>query len=123
MTTLLSARYSEREGRGGNGQKSNAFGIIRIIHDGKGLAERILQKQRRRNPTMNKRNRWTLLVALLLGLVIFAGCDSGEKALDEVTGNRAVKQYHKSKKKIEDITERQAERYQNIPDEEKEEGK
>jgi hypothetical protein len=72
---------------------------------------------------MNKRNRWILLVALLLGLVIFAGCDSGEKALDEITGNRAVKQYHKSKKKIEDISERQAERYQSIPDEEKEEGK
>ena len=38
-------------------------------------------------------------VALLMsGLVVLWGCDSGEKALDEVTGNRAVKQYHKSKK-------------------------
>jgi hypothetical protein len=80
----------------------------------------ILQKQTGGNPAMNKLNRWTLLFALLLGLVIFAGCDSGEKALDEMTGNRAVKQYHKSKKKIDDISERQAERFQNIPDEEEE---
>jgi hypothetical protein len=74
---------------------------------------------------MKKRNWRALLVALLLGsgLGIFAGCDSGEKALDEITGNRAVKQYHKSKKKIEDISERQAQKYQSIPDEEKEDGK
>jgi len=36
--------------------------------------------------------------------------------VDEVTGNRAVKQYHKSKKDIEKITEQQAERYKSIPD-------
>jgi hypothetical protein len=48
------------------------------------------------------------------------GCDSGEKAIDEITGNRAVKQYHKSKKDIEKIADRQAERYESIPDEDKE---
>jgi len=57
----------------------------------------------------------TLLIALV-GLGIIGGCDSGEKMVDEVTGNRAVKQYHKSKKDIEKITEQQAERYKNIPD-------
>ena len=57
-----------------------------------------------------------LLIALA-GLGMIGGCDSGEKALDEVTGKRAVKQYHKSKKDIEKITDQQAERYKSIPDE------
>jgi hypothetical protein len=73
---------------------------------------------------MNRWNWFAPLVALLLGLslAIFAGCDSGEKAIDEITGNRAVKQYHRSKEKIDKINQRQAERYKSIPDEE-EEGK
>ena len=53
-------------------------------------------------------------------LSLISGCDSGEKAIDEITGNRAVKQYHKSKKDIEKIADRQAERYESIPDEDKE---
>ena len=57
----------------------------------------------------------TLLIALV-GLGMIGGCDSGEKMVDEVTGNRAVKQYHKSKKDIEKISEQQAERYKSIPD-------
>jgi hypothetical protein len=56
-----------------------------------------------------------LLIALA-GLGMIGGCDSGEKALDEVTGNRAVKQYHESKKDVEKIADQQAERYKNIPD-------
>ena len=62
-------------------------------------------------------------MASLLAFVALSmiwGCDSGEKAIDEITGNRAVKQYHKSKKDIEKIADRQAERYKDIPDEEKE---
>jgi hypothetical protein len=58
-------------------------------------------------------------MALLIasaGLGMIGGCDSGEKVIDEVTGNRAVKQYHKSKKDIEKIAEQQAERYKGIPD-------
>ncbi len=51
------------------------------------------------------------------------GCDSGEKAVDEVTGNRAVKQYHKSKKDIEKVTTQQNERLKGLPDDEKEEAK
>ena len=64
-----------------------------------------------------------LSMAFILGLVTLSviwGCDSGEKAIDEITGNRAVKQYHKSKKDIEKIADRQAERYKDIPDEDKE---
>jgi hypothetical protein len=56
-----------------------------------------------------------LLIALA-GLSMIGRCDSGEKAVDEVTGNRAVKQYHKSKKDIEKIADQQAERYKSIPD-------
>jgi hypothetical protein len=60
------------------------------------------------------------LILGLIGLGLIWGCDSGEKAIDEITGNRAVKQYHKSKKDIEKIADRQAERYESIPDDDKE---
>jgi hypothetical protein len=59
-------------------------------------------------------------ILALVTLTIIWGCDSGEKAVDEITGNRAVKQYHKSKKDIEKIADRQAERYESIPDDDKE---
>ena len=56
-------------------------------------------------------------------LLILSGCDSGEKARDELTGNRAVKQYHESTKKIEKITDRQTEKHKSISDDEKQEEK
>ena len=68
---------------------------------------------------MNYWNRRLLIKILLVavaGIGIIGGCDSGEKVLDEVTGHRAVKQYHKSKKDIEKIEEQQAERYRAISD-------
>ena len=72
--------------------------------------------------------KWHLCLCLatqltVAGLVILSGCDSGEKALDQVTGKQAVKQYDKSTKDIEKITDQQAEKYKSIPEEEKEEGK
>jgi len=60
---------------------------------------------------------------VISGLVVFSGCDSGEKARDELTGNRAVKQYHKSTKDIGKIVDRQTEKYESVPDDEKQEGK
>ena len=70
----------------------------------------------------NRSVGWVL--SLLLGsLVMFCGCDRGEKALDEVTGNRAVKQYHKSTKDVEKVTARQSERLKGIPGDENDEGK
>jgi hypothetical protein len=60
---------------------------------------------------------------MVVGLVNLSGCDSGEKARDELTGNRAVKQYHKSTKDIGKIVDRQTEKYQSVPDDEKPEGK
>jgi len=64
----------------------------------------------------NWRGFFMMLLIVLVGLGMIGGCDSGEKMLDEVTGNRAVKQYHKLKKDIQKITEKQAERYNSIPD-------
>jgi len=72
--------------------------------------------------------KWFLRLCLVMqvlisALVIFSGCDSGEKARDELTGNRAVKQYHQSTKEIGKIVDRQAEKYKTSPDEEPQEGK
>ena len=64
----------------------------------------------------NWRRFFMTLPIALVGLGMIGGCDSGEKMVDEATGNRAVKQYHKSKKDIEKITEQQAERYKSILD-------
>lgn len=59
-----------------------------------------------------------LIVALTVALAS-PGCDSGEKVVDEVTGNRAVKQYHQSKKDLSDVADRQEERFKGIPEEDK----
>lgn len=74
---------------------------------------------------MEHRNWHRFSVALILVLAtlcIIAGCDSGKKTVDEITGNRAVKQYHNSKKDIEKIVDRQAERYKSIPGDDKKDG-
>ena len=42
---------------------------------------------------------WALLISLACSGII-GGCDSGKKTVDELTGNQAVKQYHKSKKTL-----------------------
>ena len=62
----------------------------------------------------------TLLVTLV-SFSLFTGCDSANDVIDEATGNRAVKQYHRTTKKLDKIAEQQAERYGNIPDDETEE--
>lgn len=53
---------------------------------------------------------------------MLVGCDSGEKAVDKVTGNEDVKQFHKLKKDIGKIADQQAERYNNILDADKKDG-
>jgi hypothetical protein len=63
------------------------------------------------------------MLVMISGLALLSGCDSGEKARDELTGNRAVKQYHQSTKNVETIVDRQTEKHKSIPDDEKEEGK
>ena len=63
------------------------------------------------------------LLVMAIGLGIVGGCDSGQNAIDEATGNRAIKQYHKMAKDLEAIADQQAERYGNIPDNDPEEDK
>lgn len=65
--------------------------------------------------TWNWRGLFLCTWIALSGLFMIGGCDSGEKAIDEATGNRAVKQYHNAKKDIENIAEKQAEKYATIP--------
>ncbi|MHB8137338.1 MAG: hypothetical protein ACYDGO_03000 [Smithellaceae bacterium] len=43
-----------------------------------------------------------------------SGCDSGDKVIDEATGNRALKQYNVAKDKLKTIEEKQKEKYKNI---------
>ncbi len=66
----------------------------------------------------NWRHIFMALLITVVGMGMIGGCDSGEKVVDEVTGNRAVKQYHKSKKDLEKIEEQQSERHEAIPDDE-----
>jgi hypothetical protein len=63
------------------------------------------------------------VLVVISALVFFSGCDSGEKARDELTGNRAVKQYHQSTKNIEKIVDRQTEKHKGMPDDEKQDSK
>jgi hypothetical protein len=65
--------------------------------------------------------RCLAMVVMISATVYFAACDSGEKARDELTGNRAVKQYHQSTKDIGKIVDRQTEKHKSIPDDEKQE--
>ncbi|MBN1831582.1 MAG: hypothetical protein JW896_05665 [Deltaproteobacteria bacterium] len=61
---------------------------------------------------------WRILVRVVwpvfLGVGLIQGCESGEKVVDEVTGNRAVKQYQKVEKGMEKLERQQAERYESI---------
>ena len=69
--------------------------------------------------------RWYLhfltLLVTIVSFSLFTGCDTASDVIDEATGNRAVKQYHRTTKKLDKIAEQQAERYGNMPDEETEE--
>lgn len=56
---------------------------------------------------------WILLI-LSLALAMFMGCDSSKKTIDQVTGNEAVKQFEKSKEKIDDVVDKQTERLNTV---------
>ena len=59
------------------------------------------------------------IMFLIGGLLMFGGCDSGEKVIDKATGKQDVKQFQKMKKDIGKIADKQAERYNQIPDDKK----
>ncbi len=80
------------------------------------LGSKILLKRRTlRMRHLNWHHFFIVLLIASAGLGIIGGCDSGEKMVDGVTGNRAVKQYHKSKKDIGKIVDQQAKKLKNIP--------
>lgn len=60
---------------------------------------------------------WAILIISFLALGAFAGCDSGKEAIDDVTGNKTVKQFQKSEKDIDKAVDKQSERLKGIPDE------
>ena len=60
-----------------------------------------------------------MVMLFLLGILMFNGCDSGEKVIDKATGNQDVKQFQQMKKDIGKIADKQAERYNQIPDDKK----
>lgn len=70
---------------------------------------------------MKPPNWRVFFMAMLISLAALStmgGCDSGEKAVNEVTGSRAVRQYQESKKNLEKISDGQAEKYRDIVDDE-----
>ena len=69
-----------------------------------------------------KHSNWRVLFRVVLIMFVVIGllpsCESGEKVVDEVTGNRAVKQYQKIEKDMKKLESQQAERYESILGEE-----
>jgi hypothetical protein len=67
-----------------------------------------------------EKGRYLLGMVTLLAGGIFAlsACDTGEKAVDELTGNRAVKQYHKTTKDVGNVADQQTRKFQTIPEDE-----
>ena len=60
---------------------------------------------------LNPRSFFMALLLMMAGIFLLDGCDSGEKAVDGVTGNQAVKQYHKLKKDIGKIADKKAKKH------------
>ena len=73
------------------------------------------------NP-LNLRSFFMVLLLMMVGFFILGGCDSGERVVDKVTGNEAVKEYHKLKKDIGKIADQQAKKYNEILDDNNKEG-
>lgn len=76
----------------------------------------------RRTIKMKISNRcasFMVMLFFLTGILMFSGCDSGEKVIDKATGNQDVKQYQKMKKDIGKIADQQAEKYKDIMDDKK----
>jgi hypothetical protein len=71
-----------------------------------------------------KRFFWPVCMICFLfsmSFVFLTGCDSGKKAVDEVTGNRALEQFEKAKKDVKAIEEKTKERNKAALDDEKQE--
>ncbi len=58
------------------------------------------------------------VIILIMAFVFLNGCDSGDKVIDEATGNRALEQYQAAKDKLNVIDKQQKGKYQNLPGDE-----
>jgi hypothetical protein len=58
--------------------------------------------------------RFSILQLLSFAFAVFMGCDSGKKTVDQVTGKETVRQFEKSKEKINDIADKQSERLDGL---------
>jgi uncharacterized lipoprotein YajG len=67
----------------------------------------------------NRCNSFMVLLFFLVGILMFSGCDSGEKVIDKATGKQDVKQFQKMKKDIGKIADQQDEKYKDILDADK----
>ena len=59
----------------------------------------------------------SLMLFLMVGILMFNGCDSGEKVIDKATGNQDVQQFQKMKKDIGKIADQQTQKHNDILDE------
>lgn len=70
------------------------------------------------------RKVFMVFIILTMAFGFLNGCsESGDKAIDEATGNRALKQYQATKDKLNAIDEKQKEKDQAIPGDEARESK
>ena len=53
---------------------------------------------------------------VIVAIFLFGGCDSGEKAVEKVTGKQDVKEYQKLKKEIGKIAGEQEKKYDEALD-------
>ncbi len=66
---------------------------------------------------LNLTRLFRILLFMVFAVFVFGGCDSGEKAVDKITGKEDVKEYKKLKKEIGKIADEQAKKYDKAVDE------
>ena len=66
---------------------------------------------------LNVTRLFRVLLFMVVAVFVFGGCDSGEKAVDKITGKEDVKEYKKLKKEIGKIADEQAKKYDKAMDE------
>lgn len=79
-----------------------------------------MTKQDKAMKRLRRIRLFMMMCLMIVGIFALCGCDSGEKAVDKVTGNEAVKQYHNLKKELGKIEEEQAKKYDKVMDDLKE---
>ncbi|MCF8143908.1 MAG: hypothetical protein K9N21_08325 [Deltaproteobacteria bacterium] len=81
-----------------------------------------MTKHAQKMQRLNRNSIFMRICLMMVGIFMLAGCDSGENTMDHAIGNEAVKQYHKLKRDIGKIGDQQAERFNNVLEENKKDG-